>query len=201
LLSTWLSKSGPVGGPTSPSGQRRTPFAKPETSHRYIAVQANVSESRVMKLTRSLAVGVFLGLTIGMPACSSPVPGGNPCLPEPLQIDPAQVISGSSVTLSSAPFQCGGSYPAGKTYQLTLGLVGRTAPVDLGSYPVKVDGSFRATILIPSDASPGEAYIIIHGSPFDQCDDSGHGSCAGYGVGLKIIPPTAPSPVQKPSLN
>jgi hypothetical protein len=91
--------------------------------------------------------------------------------------------------VSSAPFKCHGSYQPGKTYQLTLGLIGRSAPIDLGSYPVNADGSFRALVEIPASASPGDAAIIIHGSPFDQCDDSGQGSCAGYVAGLTILPP------------
>jgi hypothetical protein len=92
------------------------------------------------------------------------------------------------VIVSSAAFKCGGSYPSGKKYQLTLGLVGRSAPIDLGGYPVNTDGSFEASVPIPVNASPGEAYIVIRGSPFDECNDTNHGSCAGYGVGLTILP-------------
>lgn len=154
-----------------------------------------------MKLVRSVLVGVVIGLAICLPACSSPLPGGHPCLPEPLQVEPRDVAAGSSVTLFSAPFQCGDSYPSGKTYRLTLGLAGRSAPVDLGSYPVKTDGSFSATISIPKLASPGEAYIIVYGSPFDQCDDRRHASCAGYSVRLNIVPLTTTPPLQSPALS
>ncbi len=111
-----------------------------------------------------------------------------PLLAGAASLNPPQVAAGSSVAVSSAPFKCGGTYPAGKKYQLTLGLVGRQQPVDLGSYPVNKDGSFAATVPIPADASPGEAAIIVHGSSFDQCNDSDQGSCAGYVVGLTIIP-------------
>jgi hypothetical protein len=109
-------------------------------------------------------------------------------LPEPLHVNPAQVAAGSSVAVASAPFKYGGTYPAGKKYQLSLGLVGRQPPMNLGSYPVNTDGSFAASVPIPAKASPAEAAIIVHGSPFDQCDDSGQGSCAGYVVSFTIIP-------------
>jgi hypothetical protein len=152
-----------------------------------------------MKLVRSLLLGSFCALALCLPACSSPFPGGHPCLPEPLQINPREVPAGSSVTVSSGPFQCGGSYPAGKTYRLTLGLAGRSTAIELGSYPVKTDGSFRATTLIPANASPGVADIVAFGSPYDQCDDSRHGSCASYVVDLKIVPSTIPLPLQAPA--
>jgi hypothetical protein len=94
------------------------------------------------------------------------------------------------VIVSSAGFSCQGSYPAGKQYQLALGLVGRGAPMELGSYQVSTSGAFKATVVIPVTASPGEAYINVKGSPFDQCSDSSQDSCAGYGVGLVILPPS-----------
>jgi len=133
-------------------------------------------------------VAAMLAAALGVGACSPTPPRSNPCLPEPLHVNPAQVAAGSSVAVVSAPFKCGGTYPAGKKYKLTLGLVGRQSPMDLGSYPVNMDGSFAATVPIPANALPGEVAIIVHGSPFDQCDDSGQGSCAGYVVSLTIIP-------------
>jgi hypothetical protein len=158
-----------------------------------------------------LAIFAFvLGVAFGSPACStSTLPAAAPCLPEPLQVNPAEIVAGSSVTVSSAPFKCHGSYHPGATYQLTLGLIGRSAPIDLGSYPVNTDGSFRALVKIPATASPGDAGIIVHGSPFDQCDAIGQStsapalagvggarrandrvtlSCAGYTVPLTILP-------------
>jgi len=44
------------------------------------------------------------------------------------------------------------------------------------------------------NALQGEAYIIVHGSPFDQCDGSGQGSCADYDVGLTILPASPQKP-------
>jgi hypothetical protein len=62
--------------------------------------------------------------------------------------------------------------------------------MDLGRYPVNPDGSFHATVKIPASASPGEAYIIVGGSSFDQCTDWANESCAGYVVQLEVQSPT-----------
>jgi hypothetical protein len=91
--------------------------------------------------------------------------------------------------LSSGPFGCPASYPRGKTYTLTLGQVGRAAPLPLESVGVKRDGAFATPVRIPAEASPGEAVIIVKGSPFDQClDTTSSGSCAGYAVSLTVLP-------------
>jgi hypothetical protein len=159
---------------------------------RSLGRRPNVVICSMWPLGRSLigssVLVAMLAAALGVAGCSTTPPGSTYCLPEPLHVTPPQVAAGSSVTIASAPFKCGGTYPAGKKYQLTLGLVGRQPAVDLGSYPVNTDGSFAATVPIPADASPGEAGIIVHGSPFDQCGDSGQGSCAGYVVSLTIIP-------------
>jgi len=112
------------------------------------------------------------------------------CLPAPLSADPGKVAVGAPVTVTSGPFECGGSYPEGKRYRLLLLLLGRTQPIELGTAPVAVDGSFRATVVIPSGASPGDADVEVLGSPFDDCADDG-ASCAGYGVALTLLPATA----------
>jgi hypothetical protein len=90
--------------------------------------------------------------------------------------------------LSSAPFKCAASYPAGKTYTLTLGQVGRAAPLPLDTVLVDRNGAFATAVRIPAAASPGEAAIIVKGSAFDQCRDSSSGSCAGYTVRLTVLP-------------
>lgn len=62
--------------------------------------------------------------------------------------------------------------------------------MDLGSYAVTTSGPFKATVVIPATAPSGEAYIIVHGSPFAKCSDSTKASCAGYEVRLTILPPS-----------
>jgi hypothetical protein len=140
-------------------------------------------------IDRGLAVGLLVAATIGLSACSSSVPGGSPCLPEPLHVDPSRVIAGTAVTVTSDSFKCHGSYPAGKKYHLTLGFVGNASLMDLGSYPVNTDGSFHSSVTIPPNASPGEARIIVGGSTFDECTGSGNPPCLGYVVQLEILPP------------
>lgn len=130
-----------------------------------------------------------MAVTIGLPACSAPVPGTSPCLPEPLHVDPSRVVAGSAVSVTSDGFKCHGSYPAGKQYHLTLGFFGNASLMDLGSYPVNTDGSFHSSVTIPSNASPGEARIIVGGSTFDECTGSGEAPCLGYVVRLEILPP------------
>lgn len=161
----------------------RTPFPR---------ARSNSCDCKVHSVARSYLCSGFVVMilagTFVMAACTPRTPGSSPCLPERLHVDPQQVVQGSSVMISSAAFTCGDSYPSGKEYQLTLGLVGRQPPIDLGKYPVNTDGSFHARVVIPADASPGEAAISVRGTSFDLCDDSGQGSCAGYVVSLTIIP-------------
>jgi hypothetical protein len=137
---------------------------------------------------RGLTVGILMAVTIGLPACSSPVPGSSPCLPEPLHVDPSRVGAGTAVTVTSDGFKCHGSYPAGRKYHLTLGFVGRASLMDLGGYPVNTDGSFHSSVTIPANAPPGEARIIVSGSSFDQCTGS-NPPCLGYVVRLEILSP------------
>lgn len=105
----------------------------------------------------------------------------NRCLPSRLAVSPTTVSAGGTVVLSSGPFACHASYPRGKTYTVILGLTGRGEPRSLGQVPVNQDGSFRATLVIPSDVSPGQTYLTVYGSAFDApCKDTRNGSCAVY---------------------
>jgi len=130
-----------------------------------------------------LATGCGSGSTSEQPQAAAPAPAPTatqPCLPSRLAVSPATVKVGGSVVLSAPAFTCGATYAAGKTYTVTLGLVGRSEPKPLGSVAVNPDGSFRATLSIPATASPGEAYLTVGGSAFDDCGKDGTGSCAGY---------------------
>jgi hypothetical protein len=140
-------------------------------------------------LNRSALCLVLAASLLPLPACGLPNPfSGQTCNPEPLHVNPATVQAGSDVTVSSRPFQCQNSYPSGKTYRLALNEP--SAPgtlLDLGSYPVGADGSFQATVGIPSTYPPGLAYVVVGGSTFDQCKGS-QGSCAAYVASLIILP-------------
>jgi hypothetical protein len=132
---------------------------------------------------------VVLLTAAGLAACGVVQLGdGKQCLPSPMTASPARIAVGGTVTISSPPFACPAGYPAGKQYRLLLALVGRAAPRPLGRVPVARDGSFRASLVLPADAPPGEAFIEVFGSAFDDCRDTEGGSCAGYTVALILLP-------------
>lgn len=132
---------------------------------------------------RSRTLGSLLVLvaacTLATAGCGSS--SSNPCLPSRLAVSPTTVLVGGEVVLSSGPFACHASYPRGKTYTVTLARFGPAQPSSLGKVSVNQDGSLRATLVIPSGASPGEAYLLVEGSAFDRCADTRNGSCvSGY---------------------
>lgn len=110
------------------------------------------------------------------------------CLPSPLRLSTTRVQPGRTLTVSSTPFVCGTRYPSGKTYTLTFGQVGRGALLRLGAVPVHRNGGFTAIVQIPSNASPGQAFIMVKGSSFDRCRDKSE-SCAGYTARLQVLGP------------
>lgn len=149
---------------------------------------------RVVLVISALVVGIFLvGCGASGPHQTAPTETalraavGSRCLPSPLRLSAVSMQPGKALTVSSDAFACGASYRAGKTYTLTLGQVGRGSPLKLGVAPVRRDGAFKARLRIPARASPGEAYIVVHGSAFDQCNDTSSGSCAGYDVRLHVL--------------
>lgn len=125
----------------------------------------------------------------GTVACGVVQLGGGPqCLPSPMTESPPRVAVGGTVTVSSPPFACSASYPAGKHYRLLVGVPGQADPRSLGQVPVARDGSFHTSFVIPADLPPGESFIEVYGSAFDDCRDTVGGSCAGYTVSLTLLP-------------
>ena len=143
-----------------------------------------------------MVVGLLLagcGGTGSRPTATVAAAAGSPpirCLPSPLHLSRAHVRAGTTLTVSSAAFACAARYPSGKTYALILGQGGRAAPLRLAVVAVHRNGAFKAKVRVPLTASPGEAYIMVRGSPFDDCRDAPSGSCAGYAVRLNILAPT-----------
>jgi len=135
---------------------------------------------------------VMLAAAVGAGGCATAGPGTASCLPSPLQLSSKQIRAGSEVTVSSRPFACHASYPAGKTYRLMLLLVGRARPVNLGTVPVHRDGSFRAAVRMPPEAPPGEAAVKALGSVLDEpCTDTivKSASCASYLIPFTLLSP------------
>ncbi len=128
------------------------------------------------------------GLLLTAAGCAT---DGDPtarCLPARPTVQPAQVAVGGEVTLSAPAAGCDLGYDDGASYEVTLFLHGRADAVDLGDVDVDVDGSFRMTLTVPADAPPGPAALALAGSSYDDCDDTGSGSCASYGVDLDLLP-------------
>jgi len=114
------------------------------------------------------------------------------CYPSAVHLNRPTAPAGTTLTISSGPFQCHASYPAGKRYGLVLALAGRAPVVRLGTTSVHHDGSFRAVIRLPRTAPPGTAFIEVTGSPYDKpCDDASAGalsSCASYATQFTLLP-------------
>jgi hypothetical protein len=130
---------------------------------------------RLMTVKSPLAGSLSVLLSVGvlsMGGCATSP--SRSCYPSRLVISPTTVSAGGSVVLSSGPFECHASYPPGKTYKVSLG------PLFLGTVPVKQDGSFTATLVIPPVVPARQVNLEVKGSAFDApCNDT-RDSCAIY---------------------
>ncbi|WP_404285953.1 hypothetical protein [Glutamicibacter arilaitensis] len=109
------------------------------------------------------------------------------CLPAPLAVSSPGVEAGSTLTVSAPPATCDLGYAAGKTYILDLIPENQNPGMqDLKAQYVRVnaDGSFSADIMVPVALPPGDATVLVAGSPLDDCGTSG--SCAAYSIAFKI---------------
>lgn len=146
-------------------------------------------------VNRFVPLVAALGCVLAVSACGadSQIPAATQsafrCLPSPLRPHPTDVKAGGSLIVSSRRFACSARYPSGHRYMLTLGQVGRAAPVRLGAFPVNRNGAFRAMVHIPRTASPGDSYVIVKGSSFDWCTHPAGGSCASYAASIRVLPP------------
>ena len=145
-------------------------------------------------------VAFTLLLLAGCAQAPGPTPAAQSarCLPSRATVTPTEVKLGAPVRLSAPPFSCKASYGSGKTYQVSLNvsLPGGTRAEnrDLGFIPVQSDGSFDATLTVPTDVPTGGGTFFLHGSAYDLgCQDTvgGSGSCGGYSAypGVHISAP------------
>ncbi|RDV44124.1 hypothetical protein DOE76_13845 [Leifsonia sp. ku-ls] len=105
------------------------------------------------------------------------------CLPARLTASPGTVAPGESLTVSSTGADCDLGYRAGHTYTVALHHPGQsTPPIETA---VAEDGSFRLTLTVPATFPSGPAAVIVHGSPMDDCHDTGS-SCAGYAASVTV---------------
>jgi hypothetical protein len=120
-----------------------------------------------------LLVILLLALT-ALSGCSSTESN---CLPEPLE---ARFLDGPEVQLhvSAEAAPCSLDYD-GVVYELTV--EGAEAVYPLGTVRPSRDGSFSAVFNVPPAALEDDgASIVVIGSPYDDCEDSGSADCVGY---------------------
>ena len=124
---------------------------------------------------------VLVWLIVGGCRGTSP-PRGPACLPEPPTATPAALQAGAQITLASKGFVTCGDYPGPVTYTATLDTGGQP-PTPLGSVVALKNGSFSATLTIPTDTPAGDYFITLTGSPWDNCRAR---SCAAYGAHVVV---------------
>jgi hypothetical protein len=135
-------------------------------------------------LTSALVCVVAAGTLLGLAACGSAIRFGDPCLPARLAVSPAEVAAGGTVTVSSPAAGCDLGYGEGHTYTIVLNSRGKSSPPVTAE--VARDGSFSADVTVPGDFAAGAAYVVVAGSPYDDCGKDGRGSCAGYAADVLI---------------
>jgi len=142
-----------------------------------------MAEVRVVRRTTFQAGLVVLLLAAGtaLAGCDAIAPDPEPsCIPSgPVEVSPATVAPGGTVTVSSGSADCAVERRYSH-YELRLGSTD-DAPV-LGKVDVGTHGEFRTTVTVPADASPGDEVIAVRGSAYDYCP--GHAGpdadCPGY---------------------
>ncbi|MEV8215056.1 hypothetical protein [Leifsonia sp. NPDC077715] len=106
------------------------------------------------------------------------------CLPAPLHARPAVVHPGETVVLSSGAASCDLGYARDRLYVVVL------QHRELSTPPLHVavarDGRFETELTVPETFPRGDAVLNVTGSPYDECDDTGSHSCAGYWVPVVV---------------
>ena len=105
------------------------------------------------------------------------------CLPARLHVAPAIAAPGEMVTVSSGPADCDLGYQDGHVYTLSIVVPRHRSPA--ATVTVDTRGRFTTTLTVPADFPEGDAAVVVDGSPYDHCDDTG-ASCAGYSAALAI---------------
>lgn len=126
-------------------------------------------------------VALLLCLTGCGPAVTVP---GSVCLPAPLRVSPVPAAAGDSLVVSSGPADCDLGYGPHQTYRVKLVAPHVSSP-SVSVEPAS-DGHFSVELPVPAGFPRGDAFVVVTGSPFDQCDDTMTGSCAGYAATIRI---------------
>lgn len=110
------------------------------------------------------------------------------CKPEELQVAPAQVRRGGTVTLSAGPSTCGDPRDRKRTsYRVTLLEFGHglrpDPPLAQVDVPVSRTGAFTRTFTVPHSARLGSAYFDVEGSNYgEDCHE-----CPEYTAVITIV--------------
>jgi hypothetical protein len=134
-----------------------------------------------MRLRSRRSSQLLVGLLFTVTALSGCASAESNCLPEPLE---ARFLDGPEVQLhvSADAAPCSLDYD-GVVYELTV--EGAEAVYPLGTVRPSLDGSFSAVFNVPPAALEDEgAIIVVLGSPYDDCVDSGSADCVGYMIDL-----------------
>lgn len=131
--------------------------------------------------------GVLLLVGVAVFAAIATTPSGRleaqqRCFPAPVRVEPATAHPGSALTVNSDAADCDLGYARGHTYSVVVRH--RDTVTDPVRTEVRTDGVFRTTIDLPADFPAGDAVVIVTGSPYDDCDDTG--SCVGYSALLTV---------------
>jgi len=152
-----------------------------------VGQNATVGQRRKTRtqIAASLAVLLAAGATVALLSyarSSGAIRPAAACFPAPLQAEPAVVHPGQPLTVRSGAAACRLGYAPRHAYSVTLQhRESVTTPISVDVTP---DGRFRATIDVPATFPRGDAVVIVTGSPYDRCEDSG--SCVGYSVTLVV---------------
>lgn len=133
----------------------------------------------IRRLTAASLALAVAALSLTLTGCSG---ASSRCFPEPLKATQTSTSAGGSVTVSSAAASCDLGYSADHTYSLILankGVISKAVRALVGK-----DGSFSAELMVPADFPQGETYVLVKGSTYDNCKDTG--SCVGYAVSITV---------------
>jgi len=150
------------------------------------------------------SVAAVGALVIGLGGCSQVTHGYDPadkwnCSPAQPTVTPQMPRAGDIVRVSSGAAHCARGLPDGTAFRLYLRSEGADAGSDgdlQSEAPVRADGSFDVSFVVPAEFPTGPASLMVDDYMFVPCHDTGLGrsdgirlaSCAAHETRLRISP-------------
>jgi len=131
-----------------------------------------------------LAVVLVAGIA-GVAGCAEAEVRATGCQVDHPVVTPRSVRVGTTVTVTSLSHPCARATAPGGIHRLVLSQVGK-ADVDLGTVPIRPDGTFSTQARIPAAARPGLAFVSVSGALPVPCGDTDAASCVGYVTRLNL---------------